>query len=67
MKKVVRGGKRKIYKEVLKEDEYCHPRVIRMFKKENILIIYEGSLRFSYDIDRVTLLQMREHKRQGVQ
>lgn len=64
---VVRGGKKKISKQVYMVDEYWHPKVTKLFKKKGILYVVEGKDQFSYDVNRVTTLQIREHKRQGVQ
>jgi hypothetical protein len=64
---IVRGGKKKIYKEGYYIVEYCFPKVTKMYKDKGMLYIEEGKKQYVYDQGRIEMLQIREHRRQGIQ
>jgi hypothetical protein len=47
--------------------EYMHTNVTKMFKEGGMLIVVEGKRPFKYDMSRIVSIQVREHKRSGIQ
>jgi len=47
--------------------EYCHTNVTKFYKIGNMLHIVEGKKKHIYDGSRIETIQIREHKRSGVQ
>lgn len=64
---IVRGGKKKIFRERSYIVEYCYTRVTKLYKKDGMLYIAEGKKQYVYDQSRIEMIQIREHKRQGIQ
>lgn len=66
-KSIVRGGSKKILRDCSYVVEYCFTRVTGIGKKDGFLYVTEGKKDYAYDINRVEMLQVREHKRSGIQ
>ena len=47
--------------------EFCHTSVTKFYKKGNTLYIMEGKKQHIYDGSRIEMIQIREHKRIGIQ
>jgi hypothetical protein len=66
-KVVVKMGKWKFNRKKEYIAEYCHPSATKIYKVGNRLHVVEGKKEHVYDGDRIESIQIREHKRRGVQ